>query len=476
MKKTITDWRQNLKQLEDLEYITDPNELDEIITRLEESKELALDTETYTELKWRGLGGSSLDPHTSRVSILSIKSRTSLPIVIDFIELEKNGLKQEQRNQLAKFLERKDRLYAYNAKFDLKILRRDLGIVLENFFCIRVLVKMITNALGSKFARKCGGSLQDVLRDYLDIQIEGKGKEQVSDWYPRPSDEEEVCSNWLSKVQYAASDIRYLFDLRDLLEPVLTNPFPSTSLITSGPSNTPREEIGLGMKNMLDLEMQTQVAIAEMEWNGLPIALEAADKFYNTLRHPHNSRGELNRIGGELCQKLGIDWNLEEVYGLEYPIPKKHSVLRNPTNLRDLVRDKLGLLGLDTVQKDILNRLLDLFVELEEVQKNNKDDIDWANEEEADKFGEIKEIDQGMITEHTELIKLILRYKHLDKVMGMDLRNKINPVTKRVHASYDSIGASTSRTSSSGPNAQQINGRVKVIVDRLLDEPLDQLK
>ena len=291
MKKTITDWRQNLKQLEDLEYITDPNELDEIITGLEESKELALDTETYTELKWRGLGGSSLDPHTSRVSILSIKSRTSLPIVIDFIELEKNGLKQEQRNQLAKFLERKDRLYAYNAKFDLKILRRDLGIVLENFFCIRVLVKMITNALGSKFARKCGGSLQDVLRDYLDIQIEGKGKEQVSDWYPRPSDEEEVCSNWLSKVQYAASDIRYLFDLRDLLEPVLTNPFPSTSLITSGPSNTPREEIGLGMKNMLDLEMQTQVAIAEMEWNGLPIALEAADKFYNTLRHPHNSRG-----------------------------------------------------------------------------------------------------------------------------------------------------------------------------------------
>jgi len=465
------NWIEEIKGESDFIYIAYPEDIEELVEDLSSADSLSLDVESYIEPKWKGNGGSALDPHTSRISLIALMSRESLPIIVDLVELNKRWT-EDHRYLFVEFLKSKTRLYAFNAKYDLNMMRKEFGEIFDNFFCVRVLVKMVTNALGSKFARKCGTSLKDVLRDYLDIHMEGKGAEQISDWYPRPVDNS-MISSYISKVRYAAGDIKYLFDIRDMLEPVITAPLPSTGILAGrGDSDMDEKEMGLDMSEALELEQKSQVPIAEMEWNGLPIALQAAEDFYGSLNSPSGG-GELNRIGGILCQKLGIEWNLDYIPNIEYPIPRDHKPLRNPQVLKELVNKKLDL-DLDNVQKSVLNRLLDLLAELEEVNNNEKEDIEWANEDEAENFNSIKQIDEGMISEYSSLIRLIIDYKHLDKVYGMKISNKINPVTGRVHATYDSMGASTSRSSSFKPNAQQINGRVKVVVECLRDSILDQ--
>jgi hypothetical protein len=468
----MSNWKTEIKKWHDeFIYVTNLEEVNELAKNLKTPSELALDSETYVLPKWKGTVPEATDPFTCRVSLLAIASRSSLPYVIDFRTLKEKEEFEQAKRILLDFLQKKERLLAYNAKFDQKMLRAE-GIFLTNFWCVRVPVKLLTNALGSKFARRCGSSLSDVLRDYLDINLEGKGAEQVSDWFSRP--ERELTKSWLSKVRYAANDIRYLFDIDDLIVPALTKPLPWTVKLSYGERDLSDEDKGLNMERVLYLEQESQIAVAEMEWNGLPIAPEATERFYNSLRHPTSLEGELNRLGGQICERLGLEAQLEGPFpDVNYRIPRSHTTLRNPTFLRDVITKQTGL-KLDNFQKSQLNRLLDLFAEAEQVQSGEKEDIEWANEQEAECYSEIKHIERSHIREYTELIDLIIRYKHLDKVYGMDLRQFINPVTGRVHANYDSCGASTSRTSSSKPNAQQINGRVEVFVKLLKDNPLDQ--
>ncbi|MFB6282720.1 MAG: hypothetical protein ABEK59_02145 [Halobacteria archaeon] len=477
----IVSWiKQQLKDR--IVYVTTPKEVSAMIEALTEP-ELALDSETFLEKQWQGLGGKetasaqhqATDPHTARVSLVSLKTRSSLPYVVDIIELRRNGWNPQP---FIEFLQSKEKILAFNVKFDLQMLRKEFGVVLDNFWDIRVLVKMLHNALGSKFGKRCGASLGDVVRDLLStpenpIEIEGKGDIQKSNWEVRPATIEQARVNWLPKVEYSAEDIHYLFDLKDLIEPVLRKPLPKTPLNRDGERGLAKDEIGLGMSEVLELEQQAQTAIAEMEWNGLPIAPQATERFYSYLNPENSVEGRLNELAAELYEQLGMEEYLVSVPHAKHRIPKTHSPLRNPQTLKNQLQRCTGL-NLDNAQSDTLQRVLELYQELDRVRKGEKDDIDWASEEEEEYFIELYQIEDGQLRENCDLLDKIILYKQLDKVMGMDLRQFINPATGRVHSSYNSGDASTSRSNSFKPNAQQINGKVKLTVPLNKNNPLDQ--
>lgn len=69
-------------------YVTTPIEYKAALKELSAANEVAADTETYCLPEWEGKGGSALDPHTGRVSLLILKSRESSPYVFDILWLQ----------------------------------------------------------------------------------------------------------------------------------------------------------------------------------------------------------------------------------------------------------------------------------------------------------------------------------------------------------------------------------------------------
>lgn len=64
-----------------------------------------------------------------------------------------------------------------------------------------------------------------------------------------------------------------------------------------------------------------------------------------------------------------------------------------------------------------------------------------------------------MIAQEHEIAQKILEHRHASKLLGTYVRGLtkfINPKTKRVHTSYDTLGAATGRMSSNDPNLQNI--------------------
>lgn len=65
----------------------------------------------------------------------------------------------------------------------------------------------------------------------------------------------------------------------------------------------------------------------------------------------------------------------------------------------------------------------------------------------------------SLIGQKYEIANIILRYRTLEKLRSTyieGLLKVVNPKTKRIHTSYNQLGASTGRLSSEGPNLQNI--------------------
>ena len=90
------------------------------------------------------------------------------------------------------------------ARFDLAILNRTFGISINNIYCTKIASK-----IARTYTSKHG--LKDLCKDLLKIEL----------------DKEEQCSYWgggeLSKEQvtYAASDVLYLHNLKNILDKML---------------------------------------------------------------------------------------------------------------------------------------------------------------------------------------------------------------------------------------------------------------
>jgi hypothetical protein len=339
-------------------YVKDVPTLAAEIKRLGAYKELAADTETYVKRQYKQLGyGSALDPHTSGISLLILRpeEKSEPTSIIDLLLLSQQGY---DSSHLINLLRTRAELIFANAKFDVKFLLGEFGILLRNVCCVRVLAKLIGNATGSKFGRMLGYSLKDLCRDYLGIHLSGKGEEQVSDWWARPNFEDpEDCYSqqmWLRKLSYAAGDVEYLFALRNLMRETLTNPLPKTLLIPNGSETEP---FGLGMADVVKTEMETVPVVAEIEFNGLPASLEILNAIQTAIYNESKGEGELLVAASLLCQEFDLEaypspWS-------DYLMPSEASLkaLNNPNKLKRLISQKIGI-SLDNVQASVLERLI----------------------------------------------------------------------------------------------------------------------
>ncbi len=89
-------------------------------------------------------------------------------------------------------------------RFDLAVLRRDLGIVAAPVYCTKIASKLVRT-----FTDRHG--LKDLCRDLLGIEM--SKQQQTSDWGAAQLSEQQL--------EYAASDVLYLHDLKARLDAML---------------------------------------------------------------------------------------------------------------------------------------------------------------------------------------------------------------------------------------------------------------
>lgn len=441
-----------IKKSEDLgfHYIIQPSDAQRALLELENSKELALDTETYVEPKWKGIIQKALSPHTSNVSILTLQGRETKPYVFDCIYLNNSGY---DFNQLFTFLQQRKWLLAHNAKFDAKFLYKLLGKWLYNWRCTFVSALLLTNATSSKYAKLQGHTLEDLLRDWLSISIQnkrGKDTPRVTDWLPRPEHSQQV-GDWLEKLSYASNDVKYLFDLHDFAYSVIHAPPPQSPLYDNGVDDR-KEKWGLDMGEVYKLEMRFIAVVAEMEWVGLPISNQMNEEFVKESYH-----NVYLKAASELCTYFNLD-TYDDIFQSEFPIPTDGSlrILNNPNKLRDLIVREINV-SIDSVQAKIINRLVDV---LDTLSTNG--DVYFMSNSEESAYQEILQLEESQVVKYCKLAKLVAHYKRMSKLIGTKLGSFIDPATNRIHAHYSACGTATGRSSSSDPNAQNISSRTHI--------------
>lgn len=155
---------------------------------LESSKEIAIDTET-----------TGLDPYQSRILLISIGNEHK-QFVFDVakLDLEKlSFLKDALENpKILKLLQ--------NAKFDYKMLKQDLGIVLDNIYDTMIVEQILSRGIRG---REYG--LDAIVEKYLSIDLSKDIRKTFlsMEFGDTPTTEQ---------IEYAATDVQYLSKIRTL--------------------------------------------------------------------------------------------------------------------------------------------------------------------------------------------------------------------------------------------------------------------
>lgn len=202
----------------------------------------ALDTETYPKPGARAPQAlidedeAFLDPYSNLVRLIQIQTRNGQCYVFDVKAIgEKN---------LGPLVELLNNPYVtwvlHNAKYDWKILSVHLGVTLQTIYCTQIATALLGFATGFK-ARVAGGlGLKDIVRDFLDVQLDKS--EQTSFWGGELR---------LSQVEYAAGDVRWLIPLYDLFIRWFEQTYEMTQAV--------------------DLEMRALPSVCQMELNGIKL-------------------------------------------------------------------------------------------------------------------------------------------------------------------------------------------------------------
>lgn len=428
------------------------------IEYLSQYARLAFDTETYVKPEYRDICESALDPHTSRISLLTLQPKEEPPVIFDLLFLERANW---DRYPLYQLLFTRERLYAHNGSFDVKFIKRHFGDLLDNVYCTMLMSKLVANALGSKYGKLRGHALADVVRDLYGVHLEGKGSEQISDWYPRPDPEDTTSGAyqyWQQKLTYAAMDVVYLHDIAETYEQVICDPLPYSPLLDEESSHSGR---GLGMAALLPMEMQMTRVAAEMEYNGLPVSREMFEDMKRALYDPDTDTGLMVEEAIKLCKYFDLElcptlWADDDV-----PTDKSYKALNNPSSLKAMIAKKTGV-ELSTTQTAVLQR----FVDLCELLGANS--LEFVNEEEEELYSELRELELTEALEASELGRTVVAYKQYRKLYSFDFTKYINPLTGCIHSRVDMLGAATGRSSSSSPNLQNVPARTVVEVERPL--------
>lgn len=423
------------------EYITTLDAYSAACKFLFGSQRLSVDTETCVREQWLTKKGSALDPHTGRISLIIIQKPKSLPYVFDLFHLEAAGYNPQM---LIDVLESTvEYQLGVNYKFDMQFMKGTLDYMPERVRDVLIMGKLISNATGSKVGKGHGHSYADLTREYLNVHITGKKDLRTSSWGLGLSARTLDSEWWYEKILYAANDVKYLFQLHNIMEKVICDPLPNSPLLGW---NSDSETYGLGMARVLKRESEFIPIIAEMEYGGMPVSLETMTLYQEGVT------AALEDCGVYLSRELELDTPIRNWEGRFVPTNKALKMLRSSTGLLDILQKAINMKKISDVQGVTLKRMLDIIDLLHSFNKEDTggdgesgvEDI-FINSDEEELFGELTIMEESELLAISPVVKSILEFKKLTKQEGMDLRKFINPVTGNIHPKYDQLGAATSR-------------------------------
>jgi hypothetical protein len=447
-------------KLIDYFYITTKEDLDKCVALLETKDILYCDTETYPLYDIYGSKAVWNDPWTARVRLFQCNYAGNFaPYVIDILKI---GV--ENCGSLTRLLVNKAirKIFHYSI-FDTKMIRSTLGIWVKNVWCTLVMSRRIGVCTGFRASQMRGHSLKALTRDYLGIDL--SKLEQESDWSNPNLTKEQL--------EYAALDTGAPKESKlDSILGYLYNLF-YTTLYTPAPKGFGGYCKLKDYKEPIEVDQAANAILAEIEYTGMPVSVKMLNLIYST------AEAEVEKLKLYLCESFGITplpviEYTETGKSVRYVLTlEAEKTLNSPPQLVQLVNKVLKSQGivLDNVKAESMEAVLKKLkiTKSKEESEDTKDtyEDDWE-EEESDQeldYGEGHDVDWGI-----ELISKLVKYKELSKLLGTDYRKLINPVTGRVHSSYQCIGASTGRMSSGGKgsfNCQNIT-KTELLIKFLL--------
>jgi len=414
-------------------YLDKPEHIPKLIEIYETQDLIAVDTETYV-LSDLYKKCSALDPHTSACRLLQVNyPGNSKPHVID---CQKIGLENVQPFVDRIFADPKKRKLAFNFVFDLKIIKKNFGIWLENAWCVQIMMQLIGAATGYKWHQSMGYSYKALCRDYLGVFL---AKDQGSSDWGNPD-------LTPTQLEYAALDVgaprnnehtSLLIAGYQMFLELLTLPMP----------------YGYDMATTLEIEMGAMAEVARMEYTGLPVNPEFIKAFIPAVQ------AELGKQEIVVAKILGLPVTSEiditaVVPTVNYKLNKKtQTLLRSPTKLIEYIANACNYWSESIESLDAKGiELIINTLKVERVNNSHNPKI------------------QTQIDADLNLFSEVLELKKVQKMLDKDWLHMINPVTGCIHAGYRTIGTSTGRMSSSGKlfgvkfNAQQIP-RKSIVID-----------
>lgn len=380
-------------------YVKEKEQIDWVLEQLQllTDKTIALDTETAARLSIKG--STALDPHTARVQMIQLMSlEWEAPILIDVSIL---GI--DVTKPVIQYIKDHCLAVAFNAKFDIQQIRSTYGIFLKRVHCVQVALFILASATGFKASKMRGFSYKSLCRDLFKMHL----------------NKNEATSNWASKVktdkqlEYAALDVgayktdentSYILEAYFYLKDIICSTF--------------------NMEAIWELEQNNMVCVSDMEYIGMPINHNVLFALLDQTRE------EIDSIKIELakCLNLEVRQKLVKENGTfrkkEFLSNTVNKIFNSPVQFPKLISKYLDREVLDLQGVTLTNLLNELTDE-----------------------------------EHIQFLNQVILYKQLIKVVDKEWDHLINPITKAVHPSYNVIGCSTGRMSSSGSSSKKFNAQ-----------------
>lgn len=347
--------KKSLKQVEKQEYhlVDEEEALSALLQRLEQAKEICLDTET-TDLQpllahLVGIG-FSLEP--GQAHYIPLNGKLGKKRVIEVLK--------------SFFKQTKSSFFGHNLKYDYHILK-NIDIELERISFDTLLASYLIDPQSRRhnLDTLCLEKLKKV-KIPLESLI-GKGKKQIS-----------VRDVEVAKIQeYCCEDADYTFRLKELFEQEL--------------KEKKLESI------LHDIELPLLPILANMERTGIFLDLDQLQQEGKKLVH------QLETVKTQIFQEVGEEFNLN-----------------SPKQLSEILYNKMGLRSKTTsTSADVLEEL----------------------------------------AVHTPIVQTILEYRTLEKLRSTyieALPHSVNPITGKIHCTFNQSVAATGRLSCTDPNLQNI--------------------
>jgi len=389
------------KYADKYDIIREENKFEQYIDKCIENNAVAIDTET-----------NSLDPITCIIAGMSLYTPGEKAIYtpinhisyITSIKIENQLSVEFIKEQLLRLKENNVKIIMFNAKFDIRVIKHQIGITLTAYWDGYIAARLLNeneDENGLKYLHK---------KYCLDNQGDAFSYDSLFEGIPF------IYIPINTGYLYAARDAEITYELFKFQEPFLTcQDYDETNKGLDKLSYVFRE-----------IEMALIDIVIEMEDTGINLDMEFIEK----LSKKYNN--ELEDIKKEFNEEY-LKYK-DKILDYKNKQGSKNK-LEEPINIASSTQIAIFLY-------DILN--------LKSVDKK-------------DPRGTGEPILQKI---NHPVVKIILKYREVTKLLSTyvdKMPNNLNPKTNRIHASFNQNGTDTGRFSSSNPNMQNIPSHNKDI-------------